>query len=218
MRKWARGVVAATLLVIVSPICAPQLLAFPYSERIDNHRVYSERPIDSRVVDAVTKADKLARRSRLPAVTDQPIFLTQGGWRWRWLTQSGSDGPFGLSRAGFEAIVINRSDAASDRVFRTSVVGSQRSLSGTIAHEMTHGAIRRHFGLMADISYPRWLREGYCDCVAGGSTLTDAEGVALSRTNPSHPALIYWQGVKRVETELRRNGESVDRLFGIYAS
>jgi hypothetical protein len=28
-----------------------------------------------------------------------------------------------------------------------------------------------------------------------------------------HPALVYWQGQKRVAAELKRNGGSVDALF-----
>lgn len=218
MRKWVKAVAVAILALLVSPIYAPQLLAFPYSQTAGHHRIYSERPIDAGVIAAITKADMLVARSQLPTPTDQSIFLTVGGWRWRWLTQSGSDGPFGLSRAGVETIVVNRSDPALDKVYRTADLGGERSLSGAIAHEMTHGAIRRHFGILADVRYPQWLREGFCDLVAGGSTLSDEQAMALSRTNPYHPALAYWRGRKRVEDELRRNGGSVDRLFATFES
>ena len=217
MRKSIGAFAGVVFVLLVSPVYTPQLLAFPYAATVGHHRVYSERPIDSGVTAAVAKADSLARKSPLPSVVDQAVFLTQGGWRWRWLTQSGPDGPFGLSRAGVETVVMNRSDPARDEIFRESAVGGRRSLSGAIAHEMTHGAIRRHFGILADMRYPQWLREGYCDFVAGGSTLTDTEAMTLSRTNPNHPALAYWRGSKRVEAELGQNGGSVDRLFATFA-
>jgi hypothetical protein len=82
---------------------------------------------------------------------------------------------------------------------------------------MTHGAIRRHFGVLADARYPQWLREGYCDFVAGGGTLSDAEAITLSKANPRDPALAYWRGRQRVAAELSRNGGSVERLFATYA-
>jgi len=78
---------------------------------------------------------------------------------------------------------------------------------------MTHTAIRKHFGLFADRRYPTWLREGYCDYVAGGGSLTDAEAAALIKFDPRHAALVYWRGRKRVETELNQLGGSVDALF-----
>lgn len=213
MRIPARVMFVAILVLATSPIYAPQLLAFPSSAMVGGHHVYSERPIDAAVVAAISRADLLARRSTLPPVTRQPIFLTTGGWRWRWLALSGPGGPFALSRAGMETIVINRSEPALDKVYREASIGGERSLSGAIAHEMTHGAIRGHFGVLADLRYPQWLREGYCDYVALESTLNDADALKLSRSAPNEPALSYWRGRKRVEAELTANGGSVERLF-----
>ena len=143
---------------------------------------------------------------------DQPIFLTDGGWRWTWLAAT-SRSAFALTRPVIETIVVNRGDQNADLVYRAAAVGGKRSLTGTLAHEMTHGAIRDHFGTFADFRYPAWLREGYCDYVSGGGSLTDAEAAMLQRTDPGHAALPYWRGRKQVETELARNQGSVDALF-----
>jgi hypothetical protein len=218
MRNWGKAGIVLIVAVLISTMYAPQLLAFPCSAKVGHHAVYSERPIGAAVTAAISKADLLVGRSILPTDPNQSIFLTQGGWRWRWLTRSGADGPFALTRAGVETIVVNRSDGAADKVYRRAAPGGERSLSGTLAHEMTHGAIRRHFGLAADLRYPQWLREGFCDYVAGGSTLSDAEATTLSRADPYHPALTYWRGRKRVEAALIRNGGSVDRLFATFGN
>jgi hypothetical protein len=210
LRRWA---LSGALLLSLSPIAAPQLLAFPYSTQVAGHRVYSEVPITPRLASEVANADRLAERSRIAQrARPQPIFLTDGGWRWTWLTLT-SRTAFAITRPLIETIVVNRSDQGSDMVFRPAKVGGQLSLTGTLAHEMTHGAIRGHFGLKADFRYPAWLREGYCDFVAGGGSLTDEEAAALTKSDPNHAALVYWRGRKQVEAELKRNGGSVYRLF-----
>jgi hypothetical protein len=212
--NWLRQLVlAAVALLLVSPLAAPQLLAFPHSKQIGSHRVYSELPITPQLHAIVAKADALASRSPIAQPNpNQRIFLTEGGWRWTWLTLT-SRGAFAISRRGTENIVMNRSDAALDQVTNGRTIGGKRSLSGTIAHEMTHGAIRERFGLFADTLYPAWLREGYCDYVAGGGSLTDAEAATLIASGKDHPALKYWIGRRRVAAELQRNGGSVEALF-----
>ena len=210
--SWKRRAIYGAVTFALAPLAAPQLLAFPYTSRIGAHRIYSEARISERLQGIVADADRLASRSPIATKESQPIFLTNGGWRWTWLTLL-SRSAFAISRRPFETIVVNRSDQAANLVYRPAAVGGRRSLTGTLAHEMTHGAIRAHFKPFADWRYPAWLREGYCDYVAGDGSLTDAEAATLARTNPAHAALVYWRGRKRVEAELQRNGGSVDRLF-----
>ena len=217
--NWKRqaiyGFVGACL---ISPLAAPQLLAFPYSAQVGAHRVYSQAPIGPQIRTIVANADRIAARSpiALPHAA-QPIFLTDGGWRWSLLAAT-SRSAFAFSRAPFETIVVNRNDPLSDQAFRSAEVGGRRSLTETLAHEMTHSAIRAHFGTLADLRYPAWVREGYCDYVAGGGSITDDEAKALMRDHPDHPALVYWQGRKRIESELERNGNSVEAVFRNYGA
>jgi len=95
-------------------------------------------------------------------------------------------------------------------------VAGRRSLDRVIAHEMTHGAIRAHFGPAADLRYPQELREGYCDYVADESSLSDAEAKALIARGESVPALPYWKGRKKVEARMAEPGMTVDRLFATW--
>ncbi|MDQ3139260.1 MAG: hypothetical protein M3Q15_00845 [Pseudomonadota bacterium] len=206
-RDWLYVAVA---LLVASPIAAPQLLAFPYHAQVGRHAVYGEAPISAQIIE---QADELAAGSAIAErERDQPIFLTQGGWRWRWLG-IGQWSAFAVSRPVVETIVVNRSHATVDKVVNGRSIAGSRSLSGTLAHEMTHGAIREHFGALADVRYPAWLREGYCDYVAGGGSLSDADARALIAGNRDVPALAYWRGRKRVEAALAANRGSVDALF-----
>jgi hypothetical protein len=212
--NWKRQAIYAVVSAcLISPLAAPQLLAFPYSARFGAHRVYSQTPIGPQIRTIVENADRLAARSpiALPNAT-QPIFLTDGGWRWNLLALA-SRSAFAFSRTPLETIVVNRSDPLNDEAFRPAEVGGTRSLTGTLAHEMTHSAIRAHFGPFADFRYPAWLREGYCDYVAGGGSITDDEAKVLMKEHPDHSALVYWRGRKQIESELERNGKSIEAVF-----
>ena len=206
----AFGALAATF---VSPIFAPQLLAFPYRSVTPIGTVWSERPI-SREVLATTSATVQARMATTPLAKQderRPIFLTDGGWRWIWLTQRQSS--FAISRPFTKAVIVNRTNVIGDAAVRSSTNSRRRTLASLLAHEYTHGLIRRRYGVARSLVFPAWKVEGYCDHVAGESTL-DAEAVAkLEAAHQSHPALVYYRGRERVEAELVRNGGNVDALF-----
>ena len=203
---------------MAAPVIAPQLLAFPYQGDVNGHRIHSVEPITPAVMAAVREADRRVGAGPLAGARPpgQAIFLTGGGWRWTWLA-AGDRGAMALTRAVNEAIIVNRVGAAGPDgrvdVRNGRPVGGRRSLSGVVAHEMTHGSIRAHFGWWSDLRYLRMLREGLCDHVAGGGTLSDAEARALRAAGRDHPALLYWEGRERVAAEMARPGATVDRLF-----
>jgi hypothetical protein len=212
--KW---LVSLATFIAVAPIVAPQLLAFPYHARSGAHEVWSESPLpNAELVKVLDRSNRLVAASPLARGQEgRHIFLTNGGWRWHWLALSSAQG-FGLTRPVSEAVVINRSDLAMDRSFSARYgkqFGGLRTLSGVIAHEITHGMIRRHFGQLSARAKPRIIVEGYCDYVAQEGSLSDADAAELDRTGQSHPALIYYHGRKRVAAALAANGGSVDKLF-----
>ena len=219
----ARNLAAITAAVaLISPLSAPQLLAFPNSARSQGSVVWSETPLARPALDKVIdRTTALVAQSPLAERRGETrhIFLTDGGWRWTWLALQSRDG-FALSRGFTETIVVNRSSLANDRVvsgLRVRVdgkaVGGRRTLSGTLAHEFCHGMERRRFGLLVDLTKPTWLREGYCDYVAQESSLSEAEVALLKSKRHSHPALAYYEGRRKVAAILTRNGEDVDALF-----
>ena len=213
-RRW--GLVAgAVLLLLVSPLFAPQLLAFGHKAQVGDDTVWSEEPIDEASLSAVMdRADALLARGGLPD-DRQPlrIFLTDGGWRWHWLATSASGG-FALTRPLTDpVIVVNRSAMHRDIVQNGAATGGQRKLSSIIAHEATHQILRDRYGIIAMATKPQWLVEGYCDHVSGESSLSDAEVTALERAGETHPALPYYRGRRHVAALLEANGGDVDALF-----
>ena len=209
-----RWVVSVLLLLTVGVVYAPQLLAFPYKQRIGTVTVYAERAIDPRIGSELARADGLLRASPLyTGPLDRSLFLTDGGWRWRLLAIQ-SPGAFAFRRPFSSAIVFNRSDTGADRVTNGRAVGNTRTLSGVIAHETTHIMIANHLGEVRSAMLPTWQQEGYADHVARESSLTDADASSLRKTDPGASSLVYYDARRRVDATLRANGGSVDTLFG----
>jgi len=113
--------------------------------------------------------------------------------------------------------VVNRTDQARNTVYDGVEIGGVRSLDGVIAHEMTHGSLRAHFGLLADGRYPGTLVEGYCDYVAGGGSLSDAQALNLIAHSQHHPALPYWVGRQQITMALAKPGATLDQVFASQA-
>jgi hypothetical protein len=77
---------------------------------------------------------------------------------------------------------------ARDLVFRDAQVNKERSLSGVIAHEVTHLLVREKFGYLKNLTLPAWKQEGYSEYVAGGTLLDYETGVRRWKENPTDDA------------------------------
>ena len=212
-RRGTQAIILAAAVLIAGPVYVPEALAFPFHTQVRGATVWSEAPIPSAIDGVLARADTLVRASPIDGpVTGRRIFLTQDGWRWRWLA-IGVEGAMGLTRPFSEAVIVNRSDVAEDRVSNGASPANTRTLSGVIAHERTHGLIRARYGVVAAQTMPFWVREGYPDYVARESSLADRDMAALRRSDPAAPALAYYDARRRVTAALAANGGSVDRLF-----
>jgi hypothetical protein len=208
-----RWTVSVLLLLAVAVVYAPQLLAFPFKQRVGGVTVYAEHPIDPRISNELARAEGLLRASPIyTGPLDRSLFLTDGGWRWRLLAIQ-SPSAFAFRRPFSSAIVFNRSDVGVDRVTNGRAIGGSRTLSGVIAHETAHIMIANHLGELRSAMLPTWQQEGYADHIARESSLTDAEAAHLLKTDPRAPALVYYDARRRVAAALGANGGSVDALF-----
>lgn len=217
----ARGVNAIFLaagLLLSSVVLAPQVLAFPFQARFGTTTVYAETPIDrAAMVNVLERADRrLATSPLYTSPVGTRVFLTDGGWRWRVLALTSAD-TLALTRPGSDlvsdAVLINRSDAARDRMLDKNGTLMRRSLSSIIAHERTHIMVRRHLGMINAIMLPRWISEGYADHVAGESTLTAAEVATKRARGEKGRAVFYFEARRRVSAVLAANGNNVEALL-----
>ena len=211
MKGAAPTLFGAALIILASPVMAPQLLAFPHSIETEIGTIHSEKPLDAAIVreSVQTVQARMATTPLASASESRPIFITAGGWRWQWLAISSSDS-LAITRPLTTAVVVNRVDPESGKI---ASIGGERTLGSVLAHEFTHGLIRRKFGILRPITFPMWKVEGYCDFVAGESTLSDEQAAVLESSGTDSPALVYFHGRRRVAEILAQNGGSVDQLF-----
>jgi hypothetical protein len=206
--------IGVPVLLLASPLVAPQLLAFPHFAEAGDSQIWSETPIDQAALEKVmARAETLVSASPIAREREpRRIFLTEGSWRWLWLANI-NRGTFALTRLGGQNLIVNRADLAADRITNDRTVGGSRQLSSVIAHEMTHGVLVQHFGAITMMGQPRWRVEGYCDHIAQESALTREQVARIEARGEAHPALLYYHGRKRVEATLAANGGSVNALF-----
>jgi len=197
-------------------LCFPQVL-FAHEVSYKNFTVYSREPLNQKVYAVL---DKVEARLSASAINNQAvkpqIFLINSHGLYKMVSLSLGGNSFGK---GFPVlptnnIFINRSDLATDLVFRNAPTHNQRSLSGVIAHEATHLLIRKRFGYWRNLSTPVWKREGYSEYVAGGSTLDHETGVKLWKANPKDgTGYQYFKYYMLVKHLLEQEKMSVDDLF-----
>lgn len=213
-KKAAKAALVVAVLFGAGPLFVPEALAFAHREELHGQTVYSVDPIDTEMLaPVIARANALARTSPLSRhVEHRRIFLTDGGWRWHWLSIGGG-GSFALTRMVGNAVVVNASDVRTDWIDSDRAVGNDRSLSGTLAHEITHGVLRREIGMLTTAIAPQWLVEGYADYIARESSLSDADYADLKTHGIDHPAIPYYEGRRRVAAALAENGGSVRKLF-----
>ena len=192
----------------------PQYL-FAYEVSHKNFKVYARQPIDENINRVLDSANERLQTSPLyDGETKEKIFISDGFGFYFFLSPI-SPKSFANTLPGIGVVRINKSDIAADLVFRNADADNQRPLSGVIAHEVTHNLIRKRFGLINSLtSLPNWKDEGYCEYVAGETTLSFEEGVRRWRENPSNDArYAYFKYHQMVKYLLEDEKIPVEDLF-----
>jgi hypothetical protein len=89
--------------------------------------------------------------------------------------------------------------------------------------EVAHLFIRERVGAVRAALMPTWKNEGYCEYLAGDTTITYEEGVSLWRANPRDDSKYryfkYYAMVKYLlETEKLSIDDVFDRSFDLTSS
>jgi hypothetical protein len=80
---------------------------------------------------------------------------------------------------------------------------------------VTHNLIRKRYGLINSFtSLPSWKDEGYCEYIAGETTLSFEEGVKRWKANPNNSSTYaYFKYHQMVKYLLDNEKISVEELF-----
>jgi hypothetical protein len=210
LRYSLSAIFAAYFLTLVFP---QYLFAHEVSHK--NFKVNARRPLDENITRVLDSADERLKKSPLyDGKTKEKIFLSDS-FNFYFFLSTFKYNSFATTLPGVENIRINKSDIAADSVFRANASDNRRSLSGVIAHEITHNLIQRKFGVFNSlVKVPNWKDEGYCEYVAGETTLSFEEGVRRWRENPnSDTGYAYFKYHQMVKYLLEDEKITVEDLF-----
>ena len=191
----------------------PQPL-FAYSANYGNITIHSREPVGPEMDTVIAGVnERLKKVSFFNTDRTRQIYLT-GGYKMYALLSHKAYRSFANSLPLINNIMINKADVAADRVFVDREKNNSRSLSGVMAHEITHLLIRERYGTLKASMMPTWKNEGYCEYIAGDTTIPFEEGVRLWRENPNDDtAYRYIKYQAMVQYLLEKGKISVDELF-----
>lgn len=211
-----RTLVVLLVAAYVLLLCFPQVL-FAHEVSYKKFTVYSREPLDQNVYPILDKVETRLSASTINDRTVTPRIFLINSHRWYRIMSlyiGGNSFGKGFPMLPTTNVFINRSDLGTDQVFRDSAAHNQRQLSGVIAHETTHLLIRKRFGYLKNLTTPAWKKEGYCEYVAGGSTLDYETGVKLWKASPKDgTGYLYFKYYMLVKHLLDHEKMSVDDLF-----
>ena len=212
----ARYALLSMAFAYVLLLCFPQVL-FGHQVSSGNLTVYSRQPLNQDMNTILDRVQQRLATSPINSADVKPkIFLTNSVRFYSFLSLYVGDNSFGKGYAALNTnnVFINKSDTASDLVFRNAPAHNQRSLSGVVAHEITHLLIRKRYGYWRNLTMATWKKEGYAEYVAGGSTLDYETGVRMWKANPRDgTGYQYFKYYMLVKYLLEHEKLSVDDLF-----
>ena len=187
---------------------------FAYSTKHHAFHVYSRQPITPDLATVLNSAEDRLKRSPLyNASVARHIYLTDSHGMYALVSHKAYKS-FANSVPFINNVMINKSDTAVDRVYINRAENNSRSLSGVIAHEVVHLFIRQRYGALQAALMPTWKNEGYCEYIAGDSTIPLEEGMRRWRENPADDTRYrYIKYHLMVKHLLENEGMSVDDLF-----
>jgi hypothetical protein len=178
-RRANRTLSIATLLYLALA-AFPQVL-FAYNVDAKGVTVYSRSPLPPETTARIEAALELVNHSELAGSgRTERVFICNNPWLYRLFYPLGRE-EMAVALPATGNIFIRDADVVHDIARGTAAVHNRRTLSSTMAHEMTHNLIRYRLGFVGGIFLRRWVDEGYADYVAQESSFPVEEGLQLLR-------------------------------------
>ena len=184
--KCSIAVVVTYCILHVFLVVFPELL-FPYQRTYKNFTVHMREEIPPEITSVLDRVESLLSASELNDDSlHHEIYLINSFRLSRFLLLRNVH--FGCNLSIGHTFITN-ADVAND-IARCELISPDdrriRTLSETIAHEITHALTRNHVGWLAEHRLPTWITEGYCEFVADGSAIDHCTGLLLMKcTSPA---------------------------------
>jgi hypothetical protein len=175
-------------LLYLALLCFPQPL-FAHSVSAHGVTVYSRAPLPPETTERIDEAMKLVNDSELavPGRTER-IFICNTSWLYRLFSPIHARDSFAVSYPATDNIFVAEADLVDDVARSSAPVHNRRTFSAVAAHEMTHGLIRHHLGLVRALLLPKWVDEGYSDYVSRECSFPQDEGFRKLREGSDDPS------------------------------
>ena len=121
-------------------------ILYPYQRTYGFITIYADKPLDLRSDAILTKAQSLLDTSELRRFeTHETVFVSDARWKAAFVHPSALTA-FAISTPLSNHVFISQGKIETNQAFAGEEGIGPRSLSGVIAHEITHNLIRRHLG------------------------------------------------------------------------
>jgi len=189
LRRIERALVA--LLLLYAGLQAfPQVL-FAHSVSAQGITIYSRDPLPREATVRIAEIAALVARSEIAVPgRREKIFVCNSPWLFR-LFCPRTTGAFGAAVSFTDHVFVAQADLTTNLARRDAPGYNVRAFSPLVAHEITHGLIRKRLGTIPAFRLPDWVAEGYCEYVAGEGSFPDNEGLRVLTAGQSHPSSAF---------------------------
>ena len=128
------------------------------------------------------------------------VYLCKSSTEFKIKSITFSNGVRGKNFQFLDRMYIQEADIANDEVQAVSPALNKRTLSGTVAHELTHSYQQEKLGFFKYRTAPNWKLEGMADYVANQSSAKTADALPLFLNGETYSDTIncdkkIWEGV-----------------------
>jgi hypothetical protein len=163
---------------------------FPNRVSAAGMTIYSRARLPPEAAECAARAAALIARSELAVPgRNERVFVCDSPWLFHLFNPVTSGFAYSVPVSG--NCFVGHVDFEKDLVRHRGPDFNTRKLSAVIAHEATHGLIRRRVGWLRGLTVPDWVAEGYCDHVAQESSFPEDEGLRLLAEGPSDPSIAF---------------------------
>jgi len=128
------------------------------------------------------------------------VYLCKSSTEFKIKSITFSNGVRGKNFQFLDRMYIQEADITNDEVQAVSPALNKRTLSGTVAHELTHSYQQEKLGFFKYRTAPNWKLEGMADYVANQSSAKTADALPLFLNGETYSDTIncdkkIWEGV-----------------------
>jgi hypothetical protein len=143
----------------------PQVL-FAHNYTYENYTLHSHSPLPAETAEVMKRADSLLQKSDLFSRNKHhQIFICDGTAQFNFFFMRSGAGAFAIA-PGTGNVFVQFASPQHDLAWKGSDTNVIRSLSGLIAHEVTHNHIRERLGMYGAFRLPTWKNEGFAERVS----------------------------------------------------